>query len=76
MLFDPFLICHESQGQGCVRFEKELQEVSKAKDFSDADYLVNPSRIKKSIETEEEYNTVIDDTLGESSSKDLLKQLY
>lgn len=33
--------------------------------------------IKKSVETEEEYNTVTDDTPnGESSSEDPLKQLY
>lgn len=56
--------------------KRNYKKLVKLKTFSDVDYLVNPSRIKKSIETEEEYNTVIDDTLGESSSKDLLKQLY
>lgn len=56
--------------------KRNYKKLVKLKTSSDADYLVNPSRIKKSIETEEEYNTVIDDTLGESSSKDLLKQLY
>ena len=32
--------------------------------------------IKKSIETEEEYNIVTNDKPSESSTEDLLKQLY
>ena len=57
--------------------KRTYQKLVKLKASSDANYLVDPSMIKKSVETEEEYNTVTDDTPnGESSSEDPLKQLY
>ncbi len=57
--------------------KRTYQKSVKLKASSDADYLADPSMIKKSVETEEEYNTVTDDTPnGESSSEDPLKQLY
>ena len=53
------------------------QKPIKLKASSDADYLVDPFMIKKSVKTKEEYNTITDDTPnGESSSEDPLKQLY
>jgi len=65
-------------GPGSVYdLKRTYQKSVKLKASSDADYLADPSMIKKSVETEEEYNTVTDDTPnGESSSEDPLKQLY
>lgn len=55
--------------------KRTYQKSVKLKTSSDADYLADPSMIKKSVETEEEYNTVTDDTPnGESSSEDPLQQ--
>jgi len=57
--------------------KRTYQKLVKLKASSDANYLVDPSMIKKSVETEQEYNTVTDDKPnGESSSADPLKQLY
>ena len=67
MLIEHFSIRHDGRGQRWVWFEEDLPN---------ADYLANPSMIKKSIETEEEYNIVTNDKPSESSTEDLLKQLY
>ena len=57
--------------------KRTYQKPVKLKASSDVDYLADPSMIKKSVETEKEYNTITDDTPnGESSSEDPLKQLY
>ena len=67
ILIEYFSTRHDGRDQGWVWFEEDLPN---------ADYLVNPSMIKKSIETEEEYNIVTNDKPSESSTEDLLKQLY
>ena len=84
--FDPSQLITRPGTRVRVRFEEALPEVNmisfgrqksvKLKTSSDADYLADPSMIKKEVETEEEYNTVTDDTPnGESSSEDPLQQL-
>jgi hypothetical protein len=56
--------------------KRTYQKSVKLKTSTDANYLVDPSMIKKSIKTEEEYNTITNNTSnGESSSKDPLQQL-
>ena len=63
MLIEYFSTHHDGRGQRWVWFEEDLPS---------ADYLANPSMIKKSIETKE-YNIVTNDKPNESSSEDLLK---